>query len=369
MIRIRYPNTAEKLKAFHNNYAEMLMKAIGTHEQLEKDLKKVILPDGSELTLKKLLLASFDELISLNSGLAGLRMAAQKRLRAQINYKKRQTDIAGFFMKEMATQLQSCFYCNIDSIYGFRDIAEYQDSLDFVNHAEKEELLLIRHIGQATAQKIIDQRDLKAIASLEDLKLGKVVLTALKDFQRGYTHNHFTLDHFYHQEEHPFVCLSLYNFVPCCYACNSKFKKTKRVYSSSAGISSPSSAGYCFAKDVKFKIFFNVAEHDVKTTSDFMVKLVAVNNAGAHQEFLKVLKLSGRYYQHKKEALRLMRLKQKYPQAAIAEFSVATGLSADHIKKDLFGADLYDGSFNNTSLVKYRRDIAMGIFLPDVITD
>ena len=369
MIRMRYPDAADKLKEFHKNYTETLLKAIGEHEQVIRDLKKVLMADGSELTLEKLLLAPFDELSSLNADIAALSIAAQKRLRLKINYKKRQVDIAGFFMREMAAQLQSCFYCNIDSIYAFRDIDEYQDSLDFVSHADKGELLLIKNIGPATAQKIMDYRASKAIASLTELKLRKEVLQALKDFQKGHTHNHFTLDHFYHQEAHPFVCLSLYNFVPCCYACNSKFKKTSKVYSSSAGISSPSSAGYSFAADTKFKLFFNVADHDVRTTADFMVKLVAVNNTSAHKEFIKILKLSGRYYQHKKEALKLMMLKQKYPAAAIAELSAATGLPADQIKKDLFGADLYDNDFDNVALVKYRRDIARDIFLPDVRLD
>lgn len=100
-----------------------------------------------------------------------------------------------------------------------------------------------------------------------------------------------------------------------------------------------------------------------------MVKLDAVNDTSAHNEFLKILKLRGRYYQHKKEVLKLIMLKQKYPAAAIAELSAATGLPAEQIKKDLFGADFYDNDFDNVALAKYRRGIAWDIFLPDVRLD
>ena len=38
-----------------------------------------------------------------------------------------------------------------------------------------------------------------------------------------------TLDHFYPKADYPFLALSLYNFIPSCYVCNTVFKNSKEV--------------------------------------------------------------------------------------------------------------------------------------------
>jgi len=40
------------------------------------------------------------------------------------------------------------------------------------------------------------------------------------------------LDHFYPKSLYPFLALSLYNFIPSCQICNSRFKGTKDTYNS-----------------------------------------------------------------------------------------------------------------------------------------
>jgi hypothetical protein len=39
-----------------------------------------------------------------------------------------------------------------------------------------------------------------------------------------------SLDHFYDKDTYPFLAISIFNLVPCCHICNSKFKHTKNFY-------------------------------------------------------------------------------------------------------------------------------------------
>ncbi|WP_148093295.1 hypothetical protein [Pedobacter sp. G11] len=361
MIRIRYPKDPEKPDAFQDNYFEKLSEAFDNLSLIEKDLEKVKTIAGTKLTFKNLVTAPFVELSSLSADLNALSKAARKRLGKLIDYSRLQPTIADFFMQEMSSELHSCFYCNIDTIYAFTEIGAYSDTIQFINQADSKELQLVNHIGPVTAAAIIAKRKVHPISSLDELNLRPQVIDAIKTAHQTPTHNHFTLDHFFHQQAHPFLCLSLFNFVPCCYACNSKFKGTKKLYSTSSSLSSPSSSDYKFADDVRFKLFFKVEKDEVKTADDFTVDLVTERNVLDHQEFISVLKLRGRYVHHKKEALKLLLLKQKYPDSALEQLSAVTGLPVDQIKRDLFGADLFEAAFDHAGLVKYRRDIAQGI--------
>lgn len=57
------------------------------------------------------------------------------------------------------------------------------------------------------------------------------------------------IDHFYPQEEFPLFSLSLYNYIPSCFACNSIFKKEK------VGFLYPYERG--FDSDARFELEFN----------------------------------------------------------------------------------------------------------------
>ncbi|WP_145859999.1 hypothetical protein [Pedobacter suwonensis] len=319
--------------------------------------------DGTVLDLEKLLLAPFDELQPLNIAISSLSIAQKKQIKELMAYSTLQPLIASFFMKQQEIELSSCYYCNIDSIYAFSEFGEYSNALDFIRRASGAQLQLIKGIGEVTAKNILDARKRKQFDSMDDCPVYPSIRTAIEARHHNATHNHFTLDHFYHQSEHHYLRLCLYNFIPCCYACNSKFKSAKKIYSTSATLSSPTSAAFSFHQDVRFKLYLSVAEHDVKHLDDFMVDLIMVNNPTAHANFISVLKLQGRYFHYKREALRLLMLKKEYPDSVITELADSLGKSPDELRKNLFGAELYDTNLSNSSLVKYKRDIARDINL------
>ena len=62
----------------------------------------------------------------------------------------------------------------------------------------------------------------------DDLKLGDKVIDNLlqQNVEKAF---YFTLDHVLCKSKNPFSALSLYNLVPCCHICNSKFKTTRTL--------------------------------------------------------------------------------------------------------------------------------------------
>ncbi|MGL5903411.1 MAG: hypothetical protein ACRCZO_12065 [Cetobacterium sp.] len=93
--------------------------------------------------------------------------------------------------------------------------------------------------------------------------LNKLGIEVCPYCQRNYITNYETntgcekttgdLDHFYPKSEFPFLGLSLYNFIPSCQICNSRFKLNKDVYNSELVIIYPYKES--FEKyNVKFKL-------------------------------------------------------------------------------------------------------------------
>lgn len=363
MIKINYPSDATRLKDFNTQYFTKLSAAIGNYSLIDSILYKVHMTDGTPLNLEKLLLAPFDQLMDLNGKIKALRARDRAHLKKLTDYKTLQPVIALFFMQQKDLKLSNCYYCNIDSIYAFSEFGEYTDSLDFIRRATAAQLELVQGIKTSTASRILNKRALKQFNNLNECPVSPTIRQRIKSHQHLSTHNHFTLDHFYHQAKHDYIRLCLYNFIPCCYACNSKFKKAKKIYTSSSLLSSPTSATFSFHNDVSFKLYLTVADHDVKDLNDFRVDLVAVNNSDIHAEFIRVLKLQGRYFHHKREALRLLKLKIEYPDSVVQNLADSLGKSPDELKKQLFGAELYDTDYDNSSLVKFKRDIARDIKL------
>jgi hypothetical protein len=185
----------------------------------------------------------------------------------------------------------------------------------------------------------------------------------LLKFVRKSTHNHFTLDHFYYKKNYQYLSLCLYNFIPSCYACNSKFKKTGKPFMVHANNSSPSSSAYSFSDDVQFKVFFHKGDKSVSSVNDFSVELDVMANHADHEAYIKLFKIRGRYFFYKKEALKLFNLQVEYPDTKIKEMAESVGMSTDDLKKQIFGKELFESNYDHASLVKYKRDIAKNIKL------
>jgi hypothetical protein len=363
MIRIPYPKEKSSLLAFEQMYIAHLKNELDKNPTINTVLYKVKLPSGIPLTWEYLLTAPFYELADLHTYIMKVSKGNKKRLKALTNYKKMQPSIAKFFMHQKEIELSSCYYCNIDSIYSFSEIGDFKDGLDLIQRANFNQLCGFPDIGEKTAFKIVQKRNGKQFTSIADCPVPQKVRDAILNFDIKYSHNHFTLDHFYFKDEFPYLSLCLYNFVPSCYACNSKFKKTGQPYVKSAKFSSPTSEDYSFDKDVSFKLYFHRSDETVMGFEDFSIVMDIANNHDSHEAFIHLFKLRGRYVAHKNEVLRLAKLRVEYPDSKLKELADAVGVTVEEMRKHIFGKEIFENGHERKALVKFRKDIARNIKL------
>jgi len=356
MLPIIYP---KDVALFNDDYLDALTGTLPN--SINATLAQVIRADGSALTWQSLLVCPFEELEALDVQLNLLSAADKLLLEPLSNYTDQQPAIAAFFMDQHELTLATCFYCNIDTIFTFSEIGDYKDGLDFIQRANMHQLQLINGIGPHKAGEIVKARTVDQFKSIDEFPVSVAIKDRIINFKRTITHNHFTLDHFYHKSKFPFLSLCLYNFVPACYACNAKLKGVGSLYVSNPHFSSPSAAAYQFHKDVRFTIFYHKSQSIVTTLDDFSVDVSIVNNKPSHEQYLTQLKIRGRYFHYKKEALRLIELRKEYPDTKLVELAGETGMPVEVLKKMIFGEELFDTAFNQSSLTKYKRDIATNL--------
>ena len=169
-----------------------------------------------------------------------------------------------------------------------------------------------------------------------------------KNFKSGYT-----LDHVKNKNEYPHLALSLYNFVPSCYICNSKLKKEEDI-----GDVSPTSATFDFDKKVTFKTFMQNDNLQIEEPKDFTL-LLKEDFTDVYEKYIDVFELDGRYAYHKTKVIEMINKRKEYPDSRIKELATLTQKTHEEVKQDLFGAYLYDANdLHKRPLSKLTRDIA-----------
>lgn len=375
MRRIIYPTNPAELAAFHSQYLIALKKinstAIDTILATAPDYK------AKKLTFIELVLLPFEELLTVMKifhpfikklDKSKIKVVNKKKVtyvtnkfNDLFNYKANQSSIASFFMLEKPFTMNTCCYCGIDYINSFKDIADYQDVKDFLNNASHAELQIIKGIGPAKAQDIIDRRKKARIINIKDIAPTKDVKNRLDNFDFQNSHNHFTLDHVLPQSQFKFLSLCLYNLVPSCYGCNSKFKKDKNFLINVDLLKiSPTSSYYTLASDYKFRILYTGKLNDIKSTEDFKIYKKIVRNSKQVELYASIFKLDGRYAAHKGTLLKMIENKTKYPKRKILSMARDLGKSPQEIRELIFGKEIFDGT-GNSPLHKLSTDIAENI--------
>lgn len=160
-------------------------------------------------------------------------------------------------------------------------------------------------------------------------------------FYKDKKHSHFDLDHYFPQKKCPILALSLFNLIPSCPTCNQRLKRQivlcKDVYENM--LLSPSSERYAFDDLVNIHLvptdkFFNLQLQQKESLDRFKMKFVTKSKS--YQKVIKLFRLEERYEFHKSEALRLLRLKQNYPDSHIGMISHLLKRSRNAIKVDIF---------------------------------
>jgi hypothetical protein len=182
------------------------------------------------------------------------------------------------------------------------------------------------------------------------------------------SNNHFTLDHVLDKASYPVAALSLYNFVPCCYSCNSKFKQKKQFVTRNVELS-PTSEYFSFSEKVTFGMQFplsvNKTYNEIKKEEDFVLKFNIKGDKDEFENYIKVFKLRARYKFHKGEIVRLITKRKTYSDSQIREIAKLVNRSTAEVKKDLFGEELFLKIQSDKPLSKLKYDISKDLGIID----
>jgi hypothetical protein len=374
MLKINYPKSSKEISFFHKRFLNCFSERTEMQKKLDVILSKKELRNDKRFKIDYILTASIEQLFKLSKFFNKWTKKETEILKRLFNYdntrfgKKHQPIIADFFMNSPELNITTCYFCNIDHIYTFNFINDFKSGLDLVKRGKEEDIMRIKGIGKAFAAKITKQK--KNIKSLSSLDIPAKLIDNLYHLNAKEKNNLFTLDHVLDKATYPYAALSLYNFVPCCYGCNSKFKGSEPLIRMNANIS-PTSKGFTFSKWVKFKLFFPLefgkTYRDIKTTKDFVLDFKINKNNDDFENYLKVFKLRPRYVFHKREVLDLIELRKAYSESQINEIAKIAKRTALEVKKNIFGLELFENEAESKSLTKLRRDIAIDIGIKDVI--
>lgn len=173
------------------------------------------------------------------------------------------------------------------------------------------------------------------ITSCHYCDLSYINVYTLKSSSSNQTRRHFDLDHFLPKSKCPIIALSLFNFVPSCQVCNSRIKlantigTTKRQHDKF----NPASDKYDFDKNVKICLRMNTPSVSFSNPNDYYIHF---SSRAGYDKVVDFFQLEERYEFHKVEAIRLKRLKSRYPKSAIRKIANILGKSEYEIYEDLF---------------------------------
>lgn len=354
MLKIIYPSDPITYKSFCERYYNDIIKAgIIDENEVNKLLKKI----PSSITLKDILISEFDQLILINDKCKSLTSPDLDLLKNQFVYEKKgQPVLARFFSMQEEVKIESCFFCNMNYIHSFKEYGEYVNGLDFLNNAHDYELLTVPYI---THKKLDEVKSNRKYNSISKARLDKRTKKWLNNYDPKNIKNHFTLDHVLPKKEYRLLSLSLFNLVPCCFACNSKFKRSKEYKPvSNTKFASPSSKDFSIDKDFEFFLQYEGKLEDLNTSVDFQIRERIINNGLIVNQYFEMFKIPGRYLIHKPQVANLIEKMTNYSDSKISEIEELTEISKDQIKRDLYEDVIYNEKLEHSSLAKFKKDIA-----------
>ncbi len=166
--------------------------------------------------------------------------------------------------------------------------------------------------------------------------------------------NKFTLDHYFDKFTYSYLALSLYNFVPSCYTCNSKLKGTIEFNNLS-----PTSKKYNFNEKVRFKIKLssNCKHLDIKDKTDIDLELKE-SYSKDYKDFIEKMFLNERYEVHKDLVFDMIKKAELYPESRLKELQNLTGMPFQQIKKDIFNLIDENEDLSKKPFSKLIKDIS-----------
>jgi hypothetical protein len=155
------------------------------------------------------------------------------------------------------------------------------------------------------------------------------------------------LDHFYPQSKYPYLALSLYNFIPSCQICNSRFKLDENFrdiphiypYNEEFGENakfkiSGKSIDYLLAKSIDFDVFIDVKSSDFSEKIDKSIKTFHLNDVyKIHTDYIQEIIKKVIWY----NSSRVSELYLDFPELFSSKEEILRIIFNDYICKNDFG--------------------------------
>ena len=375
MRKINYPylNKEEKIK-FLNAYFDSIVNKIEKQTELCNEIRKI----DNSWSLKKMITADFNELVNFAKEIDSKNINALNSFfkfedkKNEYLYTELQRKIADFLI-EKKLNFKTCYYCNIDFINPFNQFVPYSKLEDFFNNAtelewielisEKRGKLIYKYIKSNKNCTIFDLQ--KSIPKIGKLTINKIKISEINKLKKY--RDHFTLDHILPKSKYPYLSISLFNLIPSCYSCNSKFKSTREFNRLDfLNKISPSSETFDLDKSLKFRLNFNINEGNfaekikkIEEIDDIKVVLTNVKSENEVDTFIDMFALKGRYDFHKNISYDLIKKRKNYSDSQIKEIAQLTKRDILDVKKDLFSSLIFENENTNEPFEKYKKDIAI----------
>lgn len=389
MRKVKYPYEDDFEKNTFNNIYYNLIREKFEEKAINSTLRKI----DKDFSFKKILISDFSELLiiqdkirkSPNRKILEKFFKSRKKKEMKYIYDSFQKAISGFFM-DNGIDLKSCHYCNIDFVNTFEEHYQFSSNIEFIAKAPKEVLKLIDEISDKTANEIIETRFANNIFNDLKVVLGPTVYRRLFNFWNSSNlansanvdlknivikRNHYTLDHVLPKNEFSFLSLSLYNLVPSCYSCNSKFKHIKEfTVNTELAKLCPTSDNFELDRLFRFKLNFDINDKDfelkinqINQIDDVEVKIENIHSNEGVIEFLEIFKIKSRYAFHKNITFDLIEKRKDYPNSQLNEIEKIFRdkdimIDRETFKKQIFGSVIFEKIDTNVPFEKYKKDIA-----------
>lgn len=173
-----------------------------------------------------------------------------------------------------------------------------------------------------------------------------------------------SLDHYYDKDTYPFLSVSIFNLIPCCHICNSKFKHTKNFYNEKHLHPYEDS----FNEKAKFSQFFNDVNEENKRFGLLSKERICLtlkpldNKDKATQNTIETFRLETLYDEHKDIVLELIQKAQIYNESYVDElFQKYEGTlfkNREDVLRHITGGYVEDKDINKRPLSKLIKDIS-----------
>ena len=317
---------------------------------INNHLKKI----DSSLTLKRIILGSFSELLKINDIIENY---VQNKIKKIVIRKfKNETDY-----------IDSYFSKRIDNNIILKKLNK-DDKIKIDEYIQKQVCGVFSGVSSilyenSTISKFISEFFLNQdyFLKLKTCYYCNIDFVNVFDSQQ---YNHFTLDHVLPKSKFPYFSVSLFNLIPSCYSCNSKFKgRLEFTINDELNIICPSSNTAKISELIKFKMKFDVNDPEFENklksiTEQNKLKIHLENTFSLNgiKEFLEIFKLESRYEFHKNVSYDLVDKRKIYSDSQIHEISNLLKRDEETVKKDIFGIECFEST--NAPFEKYKQDIA-----------